>query len=106
MYESFYLVEINPAKSIFPCRYLPPEKCYVSVDLSLLALFTRYKWLRGQRETVGKSICIHLSLLSAVESANYFSAGLKALSPFYFLLGRQRGARLAPAKGERWQNDQ
>lgn len=58
---------------------MPPEKCYVSVDLSVLALI-RYKWLRGRRETVGKSICIHLSLLSAVESANYFSAGLKALS--------------------------
>lgn len=74
----FYLEEINPAKSIFLYQYLPPEKCYVSVDLSVLALIS-YKWLGGQRETVGKSICIHLSLLSAVDSANYFSAGLKAL---------------------------
>lgn len=55
----------------------------------------RYKWLRGQRETVGKSICIHLSLLSAVESANYFSAGLKALSLF---AGWQKGARPSSAR--------
>lgn len=75
----FYLVEINPAKSIFLYRYLPTEKCDVSVDLYVLP-HIRYKWLRGQRKTVGKSICIHLSLLSSVESANYFSAGLKALS--------------------------
>lgn len=71
-------MEINPQKSISLYRYLPPEKCYVSVDLSFLALI-RYKWLRGQNETVGKSIRIHLSRLSAEESANYFSAGLKAL---------------------------
>lgn len=75
----FYLVKVNPAKSIFLYRYFPPEKCDVSVDLSAPALI-RYKWLGVQRETVGKSIRIHLSLLSAVESANYFSAGLKALS--------------------------
>lgn len=54
----------------------------MSVLTFLFWPFIRYKWLRGQCETVGKSICIHLSLLSAVESANYFSAGLKAL-PFF-----------------------
>lgn len=72
-------MKIIPGKLIFSHRYLPPEKCDVSGDLSALALI-RYKWLRGKRETVGKSICIHLSLLSAAESANYFAAGLKALS--------------------------
>ena len=75
--RKFHLVEINPSQSTFLYRYLPPEKCYVSVDLSLRP-FTRYKWLGGQRETVGKCICIHLSLLCAVESVNYFSAGLGA----------------------------
>lgn len=71
-------MEINPAKSIFLYRYLPPERCDVSDDLYVLA-HIRYKWLRGQHETVGKSICIHLSHHSSVESANYFSAGLWAL---------------------------
>lgn len=37
--QKFHLVEINPAQSTFLYRYLPPEKCYVSVDLSLLALY-------------------------------------------------------------------
>lgn len=60
-------------------RYLPPEKCVVCRDLCVLARFIGYKWLRGQCETVGKSICIHLRLLGAAESANYFPAGLKAL---------------------------
>lgn len=77
MHESFAVWKSIRQKSIFLYRYLPPEKCDVGGDLSVLALI-RYKWLRGARETVGKSICIRLSLLSAVESANYFSAGLKA----------------------------
>lgn len=85
----FHPEEINPAKSIFLYRYLPPEKCDVSGDLSALALI-RYKWLRGQRQAVGKSICIHLSVLSAVKSANYFSAGLKALSFCWVAEGAQR----------------
>lgn len=46
-------------------------------DLSAAAL-VRCECLRGQRGTVGKSICIHLSLLTAVDFANYFSARLKA----------------------------
>lgn len=83
-----FIWEINPAESIFLYRYLPPEKCDVSDDLSAPAVI-RYKWLRVQCETVGKSICIHLSLLSAVESANYFSAGLKALSFCWVARGAQ-----------------
>lgn len=43
----------------------------------LFLALIRYKWPRGQRETVGKTICIHLSLLSSGVSANYFPAGLK-----------------------------
>lgn len=72
------LCENQFSKIDFLVQILPPEICDVSPDLCILALI-RYKWLGGQRETFGKSICIHLSLLSAVESANYFSAGLKAL---------------------------
>lgn len=68
-----FILEINSAKSIFLYGYFPPEKCDVSDDLSAPAVI-RYKWLRVQPETVGKSICIHLSLLSAVESANYLDS--------------------------------
>lgn len=94
--RKFYLPEINQPKSIFSYGYLPPEKCNVGGDLSVLPLL-RYKWLRGQRETVGKSICIHLSLFRA----NYFSAGLKALS-----ICSVCSVCWSQFRQERWRNDQ
>lgn len=90
-------MEINLAKSIFLYRYLPAEKFDVSGDLSALALI-RYKWLRGQYKAVGKSICIHLTLLSAVKSANYFCAELKALSLRRVAKGAQLGQQRTPAE--------
>lgn len=97
-HENFIsLKKINLAKSIFLYRYLPAEKCDVRDDLSALALI-RYKWLRGQYKAAGKSICIHLTLLSAVESANYFSAELKALSLRWVAKGAQLGQQSTPAE--------
>lgn len=82
-------------------RHLPSDKCDVICDLSAPAPI-RYKWLRGQRGTVGKSICIHLSLLSAVDSAKYFSAGLQALS---FLLGGKGRSVSSVRNASRMTND-
>lgn len=97
-HESFISFEKNQSCKIdFLNRYLPAEKCDVRDDLSALALI-RYKWLRGQYKAAGKSICIHLTLLSAVESANYFSAELKALCLRWVAKGAQLGQQSTPAE--------
>ncbi len=88
MHESFATWK-SIQQNWFSCTDICLLRNVLSMVTFLFWPFIRYKWLRGQCETVGKSICIHLSLLSAVESANYFSAGLKAL-PLCWVAKRAR----------------
>lgn len=89
-------------KSILQNRFSYTDICLLRNVMSemtfLLWPFIRYKWLRGQYKAAGKSICIHLTLLSAVESANYFSAELKALSLRWVAKGAQLGQQSTPAE--------
>lgn len=90
----------------FSCTDICPLRNVMSVVTFVFwSFFLRYKWLRGQLETVGKSIYIHLSLLIAVESANYFSAGLKALSLCWVAEGAMQVQPGMPAEWPMFRTD-